>query len=505
MKLLCIYITFVLTVLCCVVCSGQMLTLNGYVTITNSTRITVKGNILLNLDANFSNTDTIDLTGDWINNDLPGNYGFIPPHTGTVIFNGINQSIGGFHVTTFHTVSLFNGIKTLDKNTAAGYPSGGVYLNLNNSVLDLNSKTFLLYSSTPSTITNTTGYILSEDADMSSRFVWEGPLNTPGVYTTPFGNAAGVQIPFVFKVITSSGSVSAATYVTATNNTPYPTAPIPVTHVRNTSGLDNSANTVDRFWYVSKAGGLPIEMTFCYAPSENAANGNTNVRAQRWNAFTQGWDAALPGQSNPTTQSVAIAASNFNSGNIWAFAQESSPLPVELLAFDAQPVNNKQVLCNWVTASEKNNDYFTIEHSANAVDFFAIGTVQGHGTTNEQYNYEFMDSNPLKGVSYYRLKQTDYNGEYSFSPVVPVFLNTDNTGFTLFPNPGSGGFYLSSSHIGEGTYSIVNLLGQEVHTGKFIMNGDLLYLDLLHLSEGLYHMYINTSAGRSNLKMQVRK
>ena len=107
--------------------------------------------------------------------------------------------------------------------------------------------------------------------------------------------------------------------------------PVPVTHVRNESGNNNSANTVDRFWQVDASGSFLASLTFSYAASENAAGGNTAMRAQRWNATIDGWDPALPSQSNPTPQSVLV--NNVTTSGPWTIATSSSPLPVELLYY----------------------------------------------------------------------------------------------------------------------------------------------------------------------------
>ena len=84
------------------------------------------------------------------------------------------------------------------------------------------------------------------------------------------------------------------------------------------------------------------------------------------------------------------------------------------------------VILNWTTASELNNDYFTIERSKDAVEFQPIKFVEGAGNSNSILNYEIIDVNPFLGTSYYRLKQTDFNGKYSFSNIVSVNAGSDN-------------------------------------------------------------------------------
>lgn len=111
-----------------------------------------------------------------------------------------------------------------------------------------------------------------------------------------------------------------------------------------------------------------------------------------------------------------------------------SVLPVELVSFDAIPENG-MVKLRWTTASEINNDYFTVERSANGKTFLPVQIVDGSGNTTTLRNYETVDAEPLKGLSYYRLKQTDFDGMYSYSDPVAVDFREEAVVFYLVPNP----------------------------------------------------------------------
>ncbi len=102
--------------------------------------------------------------------------------------------------------------------------------------------------------------------------------------------------------------------------------------------------------------------------------------------------------------------------------QASDPLPISLLYFNAEPNGNK-VDVSWATASEINNDYFTVEKSTDAADFIPIATVDGAGNSSSTLDYFFPDYNPVHGISYYRLKQTDFDGQFSYSPIVTVIYS----------------------------------------------------------------------------------
>ncbi len=103
-------------------------------------------------------------------------------------------------------------------------------------------------------------------------------------------------------------------------------------------------------------------------------------------------------------------------------------LPIELISFKGfnQGSTNKLV---WTTASEQNNDFFTIEQSADAIKFFPISIVKGAGNSSHLINYEGIDNSPLSEISYYRLKQTDFNGEYNYSAV--IFIDNEKSEFEI--------------------------------------------------------------------------
>ena len=129
-----------------------------------------------------------------------------------------------------------------------------------------------------------------------------------------------------------------------------------------------------------------------------------------------------------------IVMHNNSKSNFWqiktggisvANVTTASHLPIELLSFNAIPINNS-VLLKWVTASETNNDYFTIERSANGMDFSPAGTIAGAGNSNSLKEYSFNDESPV-AATYYRLKQTDFNGAFTYSNIILVNASGSKT------------------------------------------------------------------------------
>lgn len=136
--------------------------------------------------------------------------------------------------------------------------------------------------------------------------------------------------------------------------------------------------------------------------------------------------------------SISSPASMFGSGSCIApQCISGAALPVELISFNAN-VNGDEIDLKWITATEINNSYFTIERSSDTKNWEEILTVNGAGNSNQVRVYFEVDYEPMEGISYYRLKQTDFNGDFKHFNIVPVRYKRNNTGkgaISLFPNP----------------------------------------------------------------------
>ncbi len=157
-------------------------------------------------------------------------------------------------------------------------------------------------------------------------------------------------------------------------------------------------------------------------------------------------------------------------------------LPVELLSFSV--VNSgKKVLINWATASEKENDYFTIEKSAGNNEFSTLAKLPGKGTTSQLSEYSFYDENPGTGTMFYRIKQTDFNGNFSYSSIVAVKRKAEIS-MQVYPNPSSGEFYINSGGVFEGNSVDITI---EDQTGRIILHlkDASMENDILKISTGL--------------------
>ena len=121
--------------------------------------------------------------------------------------------------------------------------------------------------------------------------------------------------------------------------------------------------------------------------------------------------------------------------NISSISSEvCSVLPVTFKEIEAKEVERSAVRVSWSTSEEVRNDYFEVERSADAHHFQPLGKVKGKGDTSVEQHYDFLDTNPLPGTAYYRIRQVDFDGTVSFSGMKPV-TRAGNEPANLFPNP----------------------------------------------------------------------
>lgn len=167
-------------------------------------------------------------------------------------------------------------------------------------------------------------------------------------------------------------------------------------------------------------------------------------------------------------------------------------LPVEFTSFRAK-VQGREVVLEWQTAWEWDNDHFEVQHSRDGQDFTAIGQVKGQGTTVFLQNYRYRHTAPAPGIQYYRLRQVDFDGSFAYSDVVSVNFDQQlPLDFTFTPNPARGQVELSLTQMPEQSLQVLltNSVGQ-VQTLRFEALGANLQIDLpAQLPAGLYWLQV---------------
>jgi hypothetical protein len=179
---------------------------------------------------------------------------------------------------------------------------------------------------------------------------------------------------------------------------------------------------------------------------------------------------------------------------------DDEPLPIRLLSFYVRFVEkDHKVQVDWVTSIEINNDFFTVERSVNGTDWEVIATVDGAGNSSTELHYSIDDKDPYPGLSYYRLKQTDFDGLFTYSPVRTVEINSlGYSEITIYPNPTFSEITIQGSEDELAQIGIWNTVGQDVTTltRQVGQSDSRRVIDLSNLSPGLYYIRTKTTVNK---------
>lgn len=202
------------------------------------------------------------------------------------------------------------------------------------------------------------------------------------------------------------------------------------------------------YWMLNRTtGSSNVAVTLSWDTRSCGVTNLSDLRVARWDG-TQWTDKGNGGTTGTTAAGTVVSLAAVTGFGPFTLASTTltNPLPVELLTFSAY-CEQEEVLLRWSTASEFNNDYFTIENSLDALNWQTAATLDGSGTTSNLTNYLWVDpSNPGRDM-YYRLSQTDYNGATTIHD--PVYLKNCSeleSKLSIYPNPAK---------------SIVNILTEE--------------------------------------------
>lgn len=290
----------------------------------------------------------------------------------------------------------------------------------------------------------------------------------------------------------------------------------PITNSTNTTFLASAAPVVlrwDNDWYIDKRDvGTPGGILSIYFDFGDYNIGTTPGVAANYSLLARGNTA-----SNFTVVPTAIAsvagdrviftmnanAIPVNSSGTGYYTIGTtnppvSPLPVDLVEFKAE-VCEKDVCLNWKTASEINNDYFSIERSGDALNWNEIKRVKGAGNSQRTLNYSSMDYEPLPGISYYRLKQTNYDKNFKYSKIESIeFANKSQVG--IYPNPNNGTLNLNNCKAYD-KVTITDVLGRKVYSAE--VQKDHMQLDLNTLDSGTYFIVLSNSVNGSKFTSKI--
>ncbi len=184
-------------------------------------------------------------------------------------------------------------------------------------------------------------------------------------------------------------------------------------------------------------------------------------------------------------------SSSNQSLEISGFSTDATPslLPVTYASLSAKQILGS-VQVSWTTSMEENNSHFDIERSVDGSNWEMIGSENGVGFSTEEVSYTFTDYSPAQGTNIYRLKQVDFDGQYSYSKVMVVLVNNGMAEETiqLFPNPSKG--VVNIKGIESPKVTVFNTAGTALYVSQ---NQTTLNLDFLQL--GVYFLQIESQDG----------
>ncbi len=223
-------------------------------------------------------------------------------------------------------------------------------------------------------------------------------------------------------------------------------------------------------------GGRGGNTSGCHGPGGGGGGGYMQFTVNVY-AFTNVTISAVAGSNGvqpagTTCGSPAVDVGNNFCGTVSPLSAgavvSSTNLPIGLLTLFGEQKEQQNIIW-WQTFQETNNKHFIIERATNPATFLPVGKVEGNGNTNMIREYQFIDTAPLVGVNYYRLKQVDFDGTYSYSPIVAIkFVPTGM--LDVFPNPAYYGeftFQIKDLVSAQGAWYLYDLHGRQVKYASF--------------------------------------
>jgi hypothetical protein len=235
------------------------------------------------------------------------------------------------------------------------------------------------------------------------------------------------------------------------------------------------------------------------------------IAAQRWNPSNY-WDIAPAGQTfannAPAAGFFQVTVPGITNFSPWTLADSSIPLPIGLISFTAVAQSGKVEL-KWRTETETNNDFFTIQKTSNGEGFVDVIDVKGAGTSSVSNSYNTFDFKPSPGKWYYRLKQTDFDGQFTYSKLVSVEVPEGLTR-AVYPNPSDGSSLnidFNPGDVGKSTFIKVQDVGGKELFQFTTENLDTAQLKInltQNLAPGIYIISIAVDQQITRQKLVVR-
>lgn len=254
--------------------------------------------------------------------------------------------------------------------------------------------------------------------------------------------------------------------------------------------------------FIVNSTGETYKILYCYKGHQGIVDASfLGLVTRSTNAILTWLD--LSATLNTTTNTLSKSGQTGRNEYILATKNNINPLPVALINFNVIPEKDR-VNIKWTTASEKNNDFFTIERSEDGNIFEQIDRIYGAGNSSSTLNYSFNDNNPLTGISYYRLKQTDYNGKSEYFKMMKVEFNVGHENTQVYYNSGII-VKLSGFNNQRMQLLVNNLSGQQIFSSVFMTDeiNDSGPIKNTVLPPGIYIVSLITDQKRYSQKIMI--
>lgn len=491
-----------------------------------TTPMMVKNNLLINTRANSSGSHYsmgyVGATIPWVLNNS-----YIQSNGSTLAF--WNTTSIGFDSLVYYSGDVYSyyalGGSTTDFTTSTAsvnlsnlFSSSSYATDANFAVDTTNSACWLLYGKG----TNTTGVILGFDIYNNPRSMSPGVPITIGAHqfntaTTPPLCYVGGNKAYGDSTIFSFAGRNVARIVWGSNGT-LPTSVAcryysGKNHTLFTNASYSSLNKSSGYWLITGSGGS----NYSYVPKllfgsferGNIINSNATTKMAFLNGSSWGYlsNSSADTTLSPMTASNLSMTNALGSATGFALTDNVSPLPVNWLSFGATLEGKNAALLQWTVSSQTNNAGFEVEKSLDGMTFNNIGFVKGDGNSNTFSNFQFKDHEAF-GIAktvFYRLKQLDADGNFSYSKIVSLSLHQSLTDIVALPNPFSSTLNINLNSMVAGVISVqlMDINGKEVLSSTLNLDAgyNSLPIETNSLPRGVYVLKLNNGQHNEVIKV----
>lgn len=245
-------------------------------------------------------------------------------------------------------------------------------------------------------------------------------------------------------------------------------------------------------WNISSTTSTPANVTFTWNETDESAGFNRdNLTIARYNGTA--WETKASGLSASGAGPYSAYITDITQFSPWAIFDTEGALPVRLSDFTVSPGEIAgTALLQWATTSETNASHFDIERSPDAKAWQKIGEVKANGESTGLTNYHHIATSTNQHISYYRLRMTDFDGTFTYSPIRSLVPDASARAPRVYPNPASDRLRLNLPNTGEtASVTIISLAGREL-PAKLLNELEGPSLDVSHLPAGIYLVRINS-------------